>query len=107
MPRKNKRSPLIVDVLAALGDITIKQKYIIDPSHPKSFFLHGTQTGAAVIVNEAPSIVGILLHEVIHFVRPKWSERAVRRSVTLLLRQLTHEEIQAIYEQYQLRKVDE
>tara|TARA_R100001086_G_scaffold145322_2_gene76723 strand:+ start:90 stop:371 length:282 start_codon:yes stop_codon:yes gene_type:complete len=93
--------------LAALGDITIKQKYIIDPSHPKSFFLHGAQVGAAVIVNEAPSIVGILLHEMIHFVRPEWSERTVRRSVTLLLRQLTHEEIQAIYEQYQLRKVDE
>ena len=107
MPRKNKRSPLLVAALSALGDVTIVQKYLIDSSHPKSFFLHGTQDGRRIIVNEAPSIVVILLHEMIHFVRPKWTERTVRRSVTLLLRQLTHEEIKAIYQQYQLRKEDE
>ena len=101
-----KRSPLLIDVLAALGSVEIRSKYLIDGSAPKKNYLHGTQYPGRVTVNEAPSIVGILLHELIHEVRPDWTERAVRTWTTRLQRQMTHEEIQAIYEQYKARKVD-
>jgi hypothetical protein len=98
------RNPLLIDVLAALGDVTISQKYVIDPVRTKSYFVHGMQRGSEIIINEAPSLVSTLLHELIHFVRPSWSERTVRRYTTILLRQLSHQEIQAIYQQYQERK---
>jgi hypothetical protein len=103
----NKRSPLLVDVLAALGDVQITQKYLIDPSRKKNYFLHGTQQGAEITINEAPSIVSTLIHELCHYVRPDWSERTVRRQTTMLLRQMGHDEVKAIHKQYRERKVDE
>ena len=107
MSRSSKRNPLLVDILAALGDVDIKQRYLIDASRKTNFFLHGTQCGAEITINEAPAIVATLLHELCHYVRPDWSERTVRRHTTILLRQLGHAEVRAIYEQYQERKVDE
>lgn len=99
------RSPLLIDVLAALGSVEIRSEYLIDEEHKKTHFLHGTQHPGRITINEAPSIVGILLHELIHEVRPDWSERTVLSWTTRLQRQMTHEEIQAIYEQYKARKL--
>ena len=101
---QSKRNPLLVDVLAALGDVSISQRYLIDPSHKKSYFMHGEQDGNNITINEAPNIVSPLIHELVHYVRPTWSERTVRRFTTILIRQLTHEEIQAIYDQYRERR---
>ena len=108
MPRRNnKRNPLLVDVLAALGDVTIKQRYLIDPARKKNYFLHGTQQGEDIIINEAPAIVSTLIHELCHYVRPDWTETTVRRHTPMLLRQIGHAEVQAIYAQYRERKTDE
>jgi hypothetical protein len=106
MSKQHKRNPLLVDILAALGDVTITQKYLIDPTRKTNYFLHGTQQGTEITINEAPAIVSTLIHELCHYVRPTWSERTVRRYTTMLIRQLGHEEVQAIYDQYQERKVD-
>ena len=103
----NKRSPLLVDILAALGDVQITQKYLIDPSRKKNYFLHGTQQEKHIVINEAPAVVSTLLHELCHYVRPEWKESTVRRFTTILLRQMSHDEIRAIYSQYRKRKVDE
>ena len=103
----SKRNPLLVDILAALGDVTIKQRYLIDPSRKENYFLHGTQQDVEITINEAPAIVSTLIHELCHYVRPNWSERTVRRQTTMLLRHLGHAEVQAIYAQYQERKVQE
>jgi hypothetical protein len=103
----SKRNPLLVDILAALGDVQITQKYIIDRSRKKNYFLHGTQQEKHIVINEAPAVVSTLLHELCHYVRPQWKERTVRRFTTILLRQMSHSEIKAIYSQYQKRKADE
>jgi hypothetical protein len=101
---QSKRNPLLVDVLAALGDVSISQRYLIDPAHKRSYFMHGQQDGKDITINEAPNIVSTLIHELVHYVRPTWSERTVRRFTTILIRQLTHKEIQAIYDQYRERR---
>ena len=92
-------------MLAALGSVEIRSEYLIDGSAPKKNYLHGTQHPGRVTVNEAPSIVGILLHELINEVRPDWSEHAVRTWTPRLQRQMSPKEIQAIYEQYKARKL--
>lgn len=107
MSKQHKRNPLLVDILAALGDVTITQKYLIDPTRKKNYFLHGTQQGENITINEAPAVVSTLIHELCHYVRPSWSERTVRRHTTMLLRQLGHAEVKAIHEQYRERKVEE
>ena len=98
-------SSLLVDVLAALGSVTITTEYLIDGSAPKRNYLHGTQQPGHITINEAPSSVSIVLHELIHEVRPDWSERSVSSATTRLQRrQLSHDDIQAIYATYQRRK---
>ena len=105
MTSKN-RSKLLIDVLAALGDVRISERYIIDEDNKKTHFLHGTQAGKEIVINEAVALVPTLLHELIHFVRPKWSETTVRQQCTLLVRQLEHADVKAIYHQYRKRKVE-
>ena len=105
MSSKKKRSALLVDVLDALGDVRITERYLIDEENKRTHFLHGTQTGEEIVINEAVSVVPTLLHELIPFVRPRWSETTVRRHCTMLVRQLEHSEVKAIYDQYIERKV--
>ena len=98
-------SSLLVDVLAALGSVTITTEYLIDGSAPKRNYRHGTQQPGHITITEAPSIVSIVLHELIHEVRPELSERSVSSATTRLQRrQLSHDDIQAIYASYQRRK---
>lgn len=102
----NDRSPLLIEVLAALGDVRLSERYLIDEDNKKTHFLHGIQNGEEIVINEAVAIVPTLIHELIHFVRPQWSETIVRRFTTRLVRQLSHSEVKAIYDQYRERKVD-
>ena len=106
MLNDKERSPLLVEVLAALGDVRLSDRYLIDEDNKKTHFLHGIQEGTEIVINEAVAIVPTLIHELIHFVRPNWSETTVRRFTTRLVRQLDHTEVRAIYEQYRERKVD-
>jgi len=98
------RDPLLVEVLAALGAVDLRESYLIDGAAPKKNFLHGTQCADIVTINPAPSIVSTLVHELVHVVRPQWSEKGVRRRTTQLVRQLSHDEVVAIYREYLGRK---
>ena len=106
MTNEKERSPLLVEVRAALGDVRLSERYLIDEDNKKTHFLHGIQEGTEIVINEAVAIVPTLIHELIHFVRPNWSETTVRRFTTRLVRQLDHTEVRDIYEQYRERKVD-
>ena len=106
MSNDRDRSPLLIEILAALGDVRISERYLIDEENKKTHFLHGTQSGEEIVINEAVAIVPTLIHELIHFVRPEWEEKTVRRFTTRLVRQLSHSEVKAIYEQYRERKVE-
>ena len=101
------KNPLLIDVLSALGDVEILEKYLIDRSAPRRNFLHGEQVDGRIIINPAPSVVSILVHELIHQVRPSWQEVTVRQWTTRLMRSLSHEQIEAIYQQYLDRRLQE
>ena len=106
MLNDKERRPLLIEVMAALGDVRLSERYLIDEDNKKTHFLHGIQEGNEIVINDAVGIVPTLIHELIHFVRPQWSETTVRRFTTRLVRQLDHSEVRAIYDQYRERRVD-
>ena len=53
-----------------------------------------------------PHVVDSVIHELLHATYPLYSERAVRSMTGKLMKQLSDEELQAIYSEYR-RKVDE
>lgn len=94
----------MVEILSALGDLELVEEYLIDTANKKKNWLHGQYHDGRVSINPAPGIVDTLLHEVLHHLRPDWSETVVRRRTTQLLRRMSHEEAQAIYEQWVERR---
>lgn len=100
MAKKARRDPLMVAVWAEVGAGRIREDYICDPHH----FVDGeTQHTGHITINPAPAVVDTIVHEILHRLRPAWSERYVRRTTSYLMRRMTDEEIQALYEEYQRR----
>ena len=48
--------------------------------------------------------VDTLIHELLHRLYPKRSERSIRRTTSMLRKTLTDEEVQWFYDEYQRRK---
>ena len=57
--------------------------------------------GGEVDIDPAPSVMPILLHELVHRMRPDWTELAVQRAASRLMRSLSNTEIQAIFSVYE------
>ena len=90
------RDPLLLEIAAAIGAGNIE----IGPIHSDREFVHGvayTKTGR-IRVNPAIDVVDSLLHECIHRLRHDWKERAVRAKVTQLMRQMSMQEVDRLYE---------
>jgi hypothetical protein len=49
-------------------------------------------------INQTISTVNTLIHECLHRLRPQWSERAVRARTTRLMRQMSYQQIDKLYE---------
>ena len=49
-------------------------------------------------------IVDTVIHELLHRIYPERSERSIRRTTSLLRKQLTDDEVQWFYDEYQRRK---
>jgi hypothetical protein len=106
MPRHRRvaRDPLLIEVLTALGAGPVSSVYLIDDEHPDDVDLLGICSDRAIAINEAAHIVRTLIHELIHRVRPQWSERSVNRRTTQIMRAISHAEIERIYQVYEARK---
>lgn len=91
---------LLGRVWAELGSGRITEAYI--PSE-KRYFVEGEINGQHITVNPAPSVVDSAIHEILHRLNPGWDERYVRRTTTFLLRRMSDDEIQAMYEEFQRR----
>jgi hypothetical protein len=96
----------MVEVLSALGDLYLVERYLVDKTKPVKNWQHGEYSDGTVTINPAPHIVDTLVHEVLHHIRPDWSETVVRARTTQLLRKMSHEEAQAIYQQWLARKTE-
>ena len=102
--KQSARQALIVELMSALGAVELVEDYLIDSARPGKGWLYGTQEEGVITINPAPHIVDTLLHELLHQVRPDWSETSVRRRTSQLMKQMSHEECQAIYAQWLERK---
>lgn len=93
--RRLVRDPLILEIAAAIG----AGRITMGPIHDDDTFVHGVIDGAgAVRINPAVDTVDTACHEMIHRLRPAWSETSVRRRTTRIMRQLSDDEIDRLYE---------
>lgn len=93
----------MVEVLAALGTVPLRSGWI-DDDECESLTVYGTcepsRHTSVVTINEAAHLVDTILHELLHHIRPGWSETTVRRFTSRLYRQLNSDEVQRIYDIY-------
>lgn len=96
MKKPADRDPLMLEVVAAIGAGRIE----LGPIHSEdpSEFIHGLAwPDGTVRINLAPSVVQTVVHELLHRMRPTWTERAVRAKTTRLIKQLSDAEIDRLY----------
>lgn len=98
MPRAKPLT--LTEVLCAFGETPIYEGYIRDAE----CFVDGCFEGERVVVNPIPSTVDTILHELIHRLRPEWSERVVVARARKFLQQMSDDDIQRVYYAYQRRK---
>ena len=93
---------LFVDVLTALGQGKVSAETWLE-SEGELLDGHCDDDGK-VQINEASVLVPTLLHELVHRVRPEYTERGATRWATMLLRHISRAQVERIYEMYQVRK---
>lgn len=94
MSRKRKRDPLLLEVVANIG----RGRITLGAIHHPSLHVHGYMEAGYIRINDRISTVDTLLHEVLHRIRPKWSEQTIRSRTAKMMRQLTMAEIDKLYE---------
>lgn len=89
------RDPLLIEVIAAIGAGRME----LGPIHDDTEFVDGyAEPNGKVRINPAPAVVDTVLHEMLHRMRPAWSERAVRSKATRLMRSLSDPEIDRLHD---------
>jgi hypothetical protein len=101
MPDKEKRPLLLLRVLAELGAARIKEAFI--PSD-RDAYVDGQLEGQAITINPIPETVDTVIHEVLHRLYPHWSERYIKNRTSYLMKRMSDEEVQLVYDEYQKRK---
>jgi hypothetical protein len=101
MPNSEKRPLLLLRVLAELGAGGIREAFI--PSE-KEFFVDGETEGRSITINPVPEVVDTVIHELLHRLFPHWSERYIKNRTSYLMKRMTDEEVQLLYDEYQRRK---
>ena len=89
------RDPLLIELIAAIGAGHIDLR----PIHAEGETVQGCcETDGKITINPAHEIVSTCLHEAIHRMRPKWSERRVRANEAKLMHGLTDAEVDRLYQ---------
>lgn len=90
------RDPLLLEVAAAIGAGNLRLAPL--PS-TRDEFVHGLcEEGGRVTIDPAPSTVDTAVHELLHRLRPTWTERGVRRRTRQLMASLSDAEVEKLYE---------
>lgn len=100
MPRRLSQSKpaLMVRVLTEIGKGQIHEDWIDGEPHE---YVKGLQEGRHIWVNPAVDVVDTVIHECLHRLEPSWSERYIRNRTSFLLKRLSSEQIQQLYEEYE------
>jgi hypothetical protein len=91
--------PLLFEVLVALG----AGRVTVGPIHCDDEHLHGYEVSRGrhkglVRLNPAVELVDTTIHELLHRLRPDWSERTIRARTGKLMATLSNEDIDKIDE---------
>lgn len=98
-------SPLLLECMAALGRTIVTEAYIRKDRADARYY--GLQEPGHIWVNPVTPVVEVTIHELLHEIRPDWSESTVAAFTTKLMHQMTDEEIQKVYALYEDRKVQQ
>jgi hypothetical protein len=101
MTKTAERPLLLLRVLAELGAGRIREAYI--PSEA-SYYVDGQTAGQAITINPVPEIVDTIIHELLHRLYPRWSEKYIKNRTTYLMKRMTDDEVRLLYEEYQRRR---
>lgn len=100
-----KHSALVMTLLARFREVDFREQYI--PNRDGDRILGEIDYDAATItINPVEHIVDSLIHELIHMVYPRYSERAVCSLTGKVMKELTEDELQTIYREYR-RKIED
>lgn len=103
MTRK-RNDRLLSSVLLELQAGHITEAFL--PSSSTYQFVHGELDlgSKQITINPIHMTIDTLIHELLHRLYPKWKERYVRRTTTMLRHQLSDAETQQLYDEYQRMK---
>lgn len=102
MKHAPKPQKLLLEVMAKLGEVRVKERFI--PGDVKGEIVYGQCHPNGVIeINPVPALVDTVIHECLHALHPEWTESSVKRMTTRLFHRLTEEEMQTIYKVYKRR----
>lgn len=91
---RRSRDPLLIELIAAIGAGNLE----LGPIHDETYYVDGIcDDDGRVRINLSHHAVDVCLHECIHRLRPKWKEQTVRQRVGKLLRQMSDQEIDTLY----------
>jgi hypothetical protein len=96
-----KRDPLLLRLVARIGDADFTEAYIPRESGRDVYGLW--MPDGSITVNPIPHTVDTIIHELLHDLKPAWSERYVRSVTTRLLKSISEDELQTIYGEYRKR----
>ena len=102
---RRPRSSLLVEVLTKLGEARIYERFIPTPRGEGEVYglWERLRNCTRITVNPVHHTVDTVCHEILHELRPAWSERYVRNRTSWLIRQLSAEQVQQVYAEYQKR----
>lgn len=90
------RDPLMLEIMAAIGAGRI---LIGSIRGHEGEFVHGIcSPDGEIVINPSVEIADTAIHECIHRLRPAWSERTVRARTKRLMCQLSHDEVEKVFE---------
>ena len=86
--------PILLEIAAAIGAGRISIRAI----HDNVELCHGaTLDDGEIAISPIPSTCDTAIHEVLHRLRPEWSERTVRARTAKLMRKITNAELETLY----------
>lgn len=99
--RPDEKPALLVRVLTEIGSGRIYERFLAGQPGER---VSGLCEGPHIHINPAFDTIDSVIHEALHRLEPRWSERYVRRTTTWLMQRMSDAQIEALYDEYQARK---
>jgi hypothetical protein len=69
--------------------------------HDRKYILDGFTDGTTIWIDARVSVIDTLIHELLHRLKPRWSERTVRRHTGKILEQIDDTTMRRVWRAYQ------